>query len=314
MRVLITGATGFTGTALIRYLAPLGGEITGIVRRTPDSGSSGNHGVAWIQADLRDPESIADAIKKANPEALIHLAALNRGAFADLLAVNVAGTNNVLDGVLKHCPGCRTLVVSSSAVYGYPGDEPITEDCPFAPLSEYGVSKAGEDCLALMYHRLQRMAVAVARPFNIIGPGQSSAFVCGRIIEQVHEAKRKQTDTIDLAETTSCRDFIDVRDVAEGLWAIISYPEFLEKCAGKAFNLGSEKAVSIGELLCHIEAISGMKLRVRLPSDPVHVHLQSQRSDCTRIRELTGWSPRITLSASLKGMYEFRNALGKTPG
>jgi GDP-4-dehydro-6-deoxy-D-mannose reductase len=194
------------------------------------------------------------------------------------------------------------LVVSSSAVYGYPGNAAIPETTPQKPLSEYGVSKMAQDALALMYHQLRGSKVVVARPFNLTGPDQPGSFVCGRIVNQAAEIGQGKKPALELLEIRSSRDFLDVRDAVKGYWALVSHPEFLQECSGRAFNIGSGKACSISGLISLIEEITGKHYPVRLPPVPPRVPLLFQQSDNTRITATTGWTPRIPLKETLRDM------------
>jgi len=176
------------------------------------------------------------------PDAIIHLGGMTRGDLGNLLQANVIGTKNILDAGFAANPDCRILVVSSSAVYGYPGEAPIPESTPLRPLSEYGISKMAQEALALMHHTLNGTHVSIARPFNLAGPGQPESFICGKLVRQVADIEQQKKTALDLLETSSSRDLIDVRDVVRGYWALISHPDFSGKCSGRAFNLGSGNA------------------------------------------------------------------------
>ena len=209
---------------------------------------------------------------------------------------------------------CRILVTSSSAVYGYQGASPLTEANPFQPLTEYGVAKAGQEILAQMHDRARRSHVTIARPFNLVGPGQTAAFLCGKIVRQVVEFGQGKRNTLDLFETQSCRDFIDVRDVVRAYWALIAHPFFLEDCAGKAFNIGSGRLYAISEVITTLEEVTGNKYPVRCPAAPAQVSIPSQQSDNSRIHAATGWTPAISLRDSLRDMLEAAREIPHTNG
>ena len=224
MRLLITGASGFTGSALIQLLASdKDCRITGLTRGTQPR-SPQEPGVTWVTADLLDRDRLGEIVSSARPDAVIHLAGLNHGTPADLFAANISGTQHILEAAVAANPGCRILVTSSSAVYGYQGAAPITEANPFQPLTEYGAAKAGMEILAQMHHRAKGCRVAIARPFNLAGPGQTSSFICGKIVRQVREIEQGKRDALELFEIQSSRDFIDVRDVVRAYRALITAP------------------------------------------------------------------------------------------
>lgn len=301
MNVLVTGAAGFTGTHLADLLSTIPGvEMTGLVR--PGSSHPCAPGFLLVRADLLDRDGLHAALSENRPDAVVHLAGLNQGAFDELIRTNVIGTKNLLDAIADLNPACRVLVVSSSAVYGYAGDAPLSEETPARPLSEYGISKLAQDALAQMYHDRFGNGIAVARPFNLVGPGQPDSFICGRIIRQVVGIEQGRLDEIDLLETSSRRDFIDVRDAVRAYYALISHAGFHGECAGKTFNIGSGKSTSIREVIGSIEGITGRRYHVRLPDIPPAITIPGQKSDNGKITALTGWEPAIPLERSLLDM------------
>ncbi len=304
MNVLITGARGFSGRALIRHLiGHTDVNLSGLTSSPDANPAEFPERVRWLHADLRDSRTLESALAAARPECLVHLAGISHGSLGDLIATNVIGTQNLLAAVQKASPACRVLVISSSAVYGYAGERPVREDAPLAPLGDYGISKAAQDLLALKFHAADGGTVAVARPFNLVGPGQNEHFVCGRIVQQIAEIETGRKTSIDLLETLSARDFIDVRDATAGYWSILSHAQFERDCAGKTFNLGSGRAVTVAEVIAGLEKITGRNYRVTLPEkgSPA-ILIPSQRSDNTRITSVTGWKPQIPLETSLADM------------
>ena len=236
------------------------------------------------------------------PDAIIHLGGMTRGDLGNLLQANVIGTKNILDAGYAANPDCRILVVSSSAVYGYPGEAPIPESTPLRPLSEYGISKMAQEALALMHHTQNGSHVCIARPFNLAGPGQPESFICGKLVRQVADIGQQKKTALDLLETSSSRDLIDVRDVIRGYWAIISYPDFSGKCSGRAFNLGSGSAYPVSAIIRTLEEMTNQHYPVNLPAEILQPSIPSQRSDNAQITSLTGWKPEISLAETLRDM------------
>jgi nucleoside-diphosphate-sugar epimerase len=301
MRVLVTGAAGFTGTCMMQFLShETGVEMTGLVRK-PSQKSLLSH-TPCIVADLLERGHLITAVDEICPDAIIHLGGLTRGDLGDLLRVNVVGTKNILDAGYKANADCRMLVISSSAVYGYAGTTPIAESVPLHPLSEYGISKAAQEALALMHQTQSGALISIARPFNLAGPGQPASFICGRLVKQVADSGQKKKTALELLETSSSRDLIDVRDVVRGYWALVSHPDFSGKCSGNAFNLGSGNAYSISTIIAMIEEITNRHYEVNLPRAISRAAIPSQQSDNARITALTGWRPEISLPETLRDM------------
>lgn len=301
MRILVTGASGFTGRRMMEFLGVQNGVTpVGLTRSIP---SAAEGRASFLAADLLDATGLQAALETARPDAVIHLAGLTGGKPADLHATNVTGTRNLLDACRAVNPECRILVVSSSAVYGYAGELPIPETAPFRPVSDYGKSKAEQETLALKYAG-RDADIAIARPFNLAGPGQPDSFVCGRIVKQVVEIEQKKRTALELREIVSSRDLIDVRDVVRGYWALVSHADFTGECAGRAFNLGSGNAYPLSAVIGLVEEITGKIYKIQLLRDHPEIPVMSQKSDNFRIMELTGWKPEITIQKTLRDMLD----------
>ncbi len=309
MRVLVTGAGGLAGRALVRRILSLEGEreVFGIYRKNlPEPADR----FTPLKADLTDHEKTLVRVREAEPGVIIHLAGQNHGSLAGLLESNVVATQNLLDAAraLRNPP--RVLVTGSSAEYGYAGDGPIPESAPLRPVGPYGISKVAAELLAHSYHAVHHLPVAVIRPFNLVGPGQSDAYVCGKIVQQVVEIEEGKREEISLAELSSRRDFIDVRDMAVACWALAGLPEFSDRCAGKAFNIGSGKDRSVADIIEIIRKNTGKRYPVLLPGRERPIPVPTQRSDNSLITATCGWKPSISLAQSLRDMlaYERRRA------
>jgi len=302
MRVLVTGGSGFLGRHLVRTLRSLPGEGLEVICHAHRTEPEPMEGVPVLRADLGDLGETDQLVRRASPDIVAHLAGRNQGNLAELLEGNVVTTGHLLESLRSLAPGARVVVAGSSAEYGASPLDPIPESAPLDPVGNYGVAKAAQDLLARAVYRVHGLPVAVARPFNLVGPGQSPAFVCGSLVSQVAAIERGERDRLQLAELGSKRDFVDVRDVASALSLLLLHPDFTGKCAGKAFNIGSGRSHSVAEVLMHLERITGRSYRVDLPETPPEVAVPSQRSDNRLLMETTGWCPSFALPQSLRDM------------
>ena len=304
MRVLVTGAGGLAGRAMVRHILASGGdaEVFGTYRKNLPGPSDR---FTPVKLDLLDREKTHVTVGKAGPEIIIHLAGRNHGSLVELLEGNVIATRNLLDAACALKGPARILVTGSSAEYGYAGEGPIPETAALHPVGPYGISKVAADLLALSYSAVRHLPVAVIRPFNLVGPGQSDAYVCGRIVCQAVEIEEGRREEISLGELTSRRDFIDVRDVAAAAWSLATLPGFPDRCAGRTFNVGSGKAHSVADILGILRKITGRRYPVLLPDREPPIPVPSQRSDNSLVTATCGWKPSVTLTQSLKDMLAF---------
>ena len=189
-RVLLTGHTGFKGSWLALWLERLGADV-GAVALAPDTEPSLFEALSpWPRldghlGDLRDPAVALEAVAKARPDIVFHLAAqaLVRRSHAQPVATfetNVTGTVNLLE-VLRDAPTVKAVVVvTSDKVYANHGrGGAFREDDPLGGADPYSASKACQDLVAAAYHKsflaARGIAVGRARAGNVIGGGDWAA-------------------------------------------------------------------------------------------------------------------------------------------
>lgn len=303
MRVLVTGAAGFAGAHLVRLLTGRGCEVIASDRRRPGDGSDAE----FVPCDITDGGAVDSLAAQARPDAVVHLAAVSSvrqaATDADLAhKVNVQGTRNLLDSIVRHSPGARFIGISSAAVYGRvpEEDQPISESRPPAPSGAYAVTKASVEELCRSYS--DRLAVVVLRPFNHIGPGQSADFVTASFARQIAMIEAGRVEPIiRTGNLDTHRDFTDVRDVAAAYLCAIEKARTDETC-----NICSGTAVSIREMLDDLLAMSDADIRVepdsaRLRSDDIPLVCGCP----DKFMQVTGWKPRIELIKSLEDILDY---------
>jgi nucleoside-diphosphate-sugar epimerase len=146
------------------------------------------------------------------------------------------------------------------------------------------------------------MDIIIARPFNLAGPKQSAVFVCGSIVRQVCAIREGRQESICLRDSSSRRDFVDVRDAVRGYWSLLTSKEIPERGETPVFNIGSETPVSVGEVIAHAEEITGMSIRTEITPGSAGASIPSQVSDCSRMHCTTGWRAEIPFRRTLGDM------------
>ncbi len=301
MKALITGINGFIGFALQAFLREKGLDVIGF-----SLSPSRLKGLTIYQGDVRSSEKIHDVLSDTRPDLVFHLAGKNRESSDEiqeiqaLHAINYLGTLNLMESLLKLRLSPRVFLPSSSAVYGItPSGEKISETFSLLPIHHYGVSKAAQELLALSYFQRHEADVVIARSFNLIGPAQSSDFVCGKLIRQMVEIERGQRAALELGHLNPVRDFCDLRDAVRAYWLLMEKGE-----NGEAYNVCSGKGLSIRELIRRLTDITGKELEVaqRWPGRGVEIPYQTGSFD--KIHRQTGWKPTIPIEESLQDMLE----------
>jgi dTDP-glucose 4,6-dehydratase len=313
-RVVITGAGGFIGSHLTDALVRRGADVCAFLHYRPEGG----HGlldlldpevrsdVEVVASDLRDVETVRNGLRGASE--VFHLGALVGIPYSyrsprDVVEVNILGTLNVLEAARLHDVD-RVVHTSTSEVYGSAQTVPMSEDHPLNAQSPYAASKIAADQLALSFHRSFGLPVAVARPFNTYGPGQTARAIVPTVISQALVG-----DTLQLGSLSATRDLNFVTDTAAGFMAIAETPETV----GRVLNIGTGHDVSIRAVVELVGDLLGKELRVESDQRrvrPAASEVERLVCDATRLRELTGWAPEVPLPVGLERTIEWiRNHL-----
>jgi nucleoside-diphosphate-sugar epimerase len=253
--VLVTGAAGFTGRYVLQALRERGFEAIGAVHgRSP--------GPEEVAFDLEDARAVAAAMRAVQPQAVVHLAAIAFVAHEDVAAiyrVNVVGTRYLLAALadLPQRPEA-VLLASSANVYGNAALPSIDEAVAPSPANDYAVSKLAMEYLARTW--MERLPIVIVRPFNYTGVGQSERFVIPKLV--AHFARR--APEVRLGNIEVAREFNDVRMVADAYVRLLQRGE-----AGQVYNVCTGRAVSLREVIGHLESLTGHRLAVRV--DPALV-------------------------------------------
>jgi GDP-4-dehydro-6-deoxy-D-mannose reductase len=308
--LLITGIAGFVGGHLVDLLRAEHPDegIAGLVRPGTATPDHLRDGVRLLEADLEDPSAVEAAVAAVRPESIIHLAGQSsvHESWADpagTLRTNVIGLLHVFEAVRRRRLAPRVLVVGSAEEYGAVDADagPLTEDAPLRPLSPYAVSKVAQGYLALQYALARDLPVVRTRTFPHTGPGRGDAFAESSFARQIAEVEAgRRRPVLAVGNLDAVRDFTDVRDVVR------AYRALLERGAsGEVYNVCSGRGRSIGDILRSLLEISGVHVdlqvdRERLrPSD-----LPALVGDPGKVREATGWEPRIPLERTLRDLLD----------
>ena len=173
MKVLVTGATGFTGGHLARHLASSGYSVAAFVRPVSRARAAEleESGVEIREGDLTDAASVRRAVEGC--ATVYHIAATYREAGqgdAAYVRVNVDGTRHVLEAALAG--GVKRVVhCSTGGVHGHIEHPPADETAPFSPGDVYQRTKLDAERLAADFGRATQLEVVIVRPIGIYGPG-----------------------------------------------------------------------------------------------------------------------------------------------
>lgn len=339
MKLLITGGCGFLGSNLAAHALSLGWELS-IFDNLCRLGSENN--LEWLRSqgelhfvhgDVRSPDDVGRIVRNFRPDAVFHLA--GQVAMTTSLAnprldfeTNALGTFNVLEAVRAHAAESRVLYSSTNKVYGdleqYRYRETPTryecidkpngfaEDTPLNFASPYGCSKGAADQYMLDYSRMYGLSTTVFRHSSMYGGRQFATYDQGWVgwfCQQAIEAKRgrlKEAFTIS-GNGKQVRDVLHADDMIRLYFLALERSELVR---GQAFNIGGgmENSLSLLELFSLLTALTGTELR--------HACLPARQSDqrvfvadVTRIRDQTGWTPRVSTREGIERMLGWTEAI-----
>lgn len=294
MRLLVTGAAGFVGSAVASEAIRSGHDVLGIVRpkanaRPPDDASSR---LQLVAADFRDSVGMADIIRRSRPDVVVHI------GWGGVDGASRNGIAQINDNIVAACAlieacaeaGVRKFIgIGSQAEYGLLSGK-VAEDQLAVPASLYGAAKLSVQILTRQLAAQSGLSFAWLRLFAAYGPGDKPHWLIPSLIEAMLDGRRPKTTM-----GTQLWDYLHIDDVARGILAVA------EKDAAEGiFNLGSGLPVPVRTIVEHIRdlAAPGMDLAFgEIPYGPAQIwHLEA---DVTRLKTATGWAPQIAIQPGL---------------
>jgi GDP-4-dehydro-6-deoxy-D-mannose reductase len=345
VKVLITGATGMAGSHLAEYaIEQPDVEVYGIYRwrskmdNLEDLARAGKLNIIaeggnvarietmrarvreesqkgklnLLDGDIGDASSMKCVMEVLQPDRIFHLAAQSYvpaswSAPADTFRINVLGQINIFEAIREVGINPLIQIAGSSEEYGLvlPDEVPMKETNPLRPLSPYAVSKVSQELLAYQYHMSYGFRTVVTRGFNHTGPRRGHVFVTSSFARQIAQIEKGLKEpVIDVGDLTSKRDWTDVRDTVRGYWLA------LEKgVPGEVYNIGSNMAMSVGEMLDILLSQSTKKIEVR--QDPCRMRPSDVKilwADATKFRKQTGWEPQIPFKQTMCDLLDYWRA------
>lgn len=311
MNILVTGACGFIGSFVVEKLVKKNFNVTAFTFYN----SLGSNGwlenidkkilkeVKIVSGDIRDHEFLVNCSKKI--DIIFHLAALvgipySYIAVKSYLDTNINGTYNILNAA-KINNISKTIITSTSEVYGSAQTIPIKETHRLNAQSPYAASKIAADQLALSFNKSFGLPVTIIRPFNTFGPRQSTRAIIPSIITQIHKNK----NIVKIGNLSPTRDFTYVEDTANAFLATIKN----KNISGETINLGNNFEISIKNILKILKDDFGYKFNIKIDKKRV----REKNSEVNRLfasnlkaKKILKWEPEYS---GLKG---FKKGLEKT--
>jgi UDP-glucose 4-epimerase len=322
VRALITGGAGFIGSHLADALLAQGHEVVALDDLSTGSAHNlahleQNQNFRFIEGSILDESLLAQAM--AGADWCFHLGAalgvhtiLNHPL--ESLDINIRGSENVLRAAADL--RVRTLITSTSEIYGKNPKQPLNEDddrvlgSPLKSRWTYSEAKAIEESMAYELHRSVGLPVVIVRLFNTVGPRQTGRY--GMVVPNFVAAALVGEPIAVFGDGTQTRVFCHVDDAIAGMLALFHE----DRAIGDVFNLGGEGEVSINELAMKVIAQTGSRSTIEyvdyaMAYEPGFEEMQRRVPDTTKARTLTGWRPTKSLNEIIDDVAQFIRVNGR---
>ncbi len=320
-RAFITGITGMVGSHLADYLLEkTDWEIHGLIRWRSPLDNISHHlprinkkdRVHLVYGDLRDSDSINEAVRNVQPDYVFHLAAQSypKTSFSaplDTYETNIQGTSRVLEALRQYKKDAVIHVCASSEVFGRVPKEklPINEECTFHPASPYAISKVGTDLVGRFYAEAYDMKVMTTRMFTHTGPRRGDVFAESTFAKQIAMIEAGQiAPVIKVGNLDSLRTFADVRDAVRAYHVLVT----VKPQGGEYYNIGGQYTCTIRAMLDHLISLSKKKGEIKVEVDPDRlrpIDADLQVPDTSKFEKHTGWKPVITFEKTMQDLLDY---------
>lgn len=307
-KYLVTGGSGFIGSALVKKLLSEGHSVTVF-----DNNSRGNlrrleqviDDIEFIEGDIRDPEEVLNACKGV--DAVCHLAFVNGTKFFYelpelVLEVGVKGMMNILDACIAN--NIEDLILaSSSEVYQSPTEIPTSENVPLIvpdlqnPRYSYGGGKIISELLAINYGRSKIKRVVIFRPHNVFGPDMGWEHVVPEFVLKMDNLiNQNNSEYVDFkiqGTGNETRAFIFIDDFIDGLIKVIDEGEHLN-----VYHIGTSNEIKLASLAEEIAKLFNVRINL-IPGKLAQGGTLRRCPDIKKLRAL-GFEPLTPLEKGLQ--------------
>jgi nucleoside-diphosphate-sugar epimerase len=299
---LVTGATGFIGSNLIRHLVRQNADVHILTRSKSNFWrissiltKINNHCV-----DSYNSPSFTKLIHKIHPDYIFHLAAYGsypaQTDLTQMLSINIHFSTALLSAI-NTLPYTMCILTGSSSEYGFK-TKPMSENDLLEPASFYAATKAGMTHIAQVFAQMYQKPIAIVRPFSVYGPYEEAS----RLIPTAIINCLKNQD-IPLTQGKEKRDFIYIEDFIDGLLAVTQDPD---DSSGKIINIGSGKQFSTKQIVTKIHTITKSTSRLLWGKYPNRSwDTNYWKANIRFIKDTYGWKPQTSIDAGLSKTIEW---------
>jgi GDPmannose 4,6-dehydratase len=318
---LITGITGMVGSHLLDFLLEkTDWTIYGLLRWRSPLDNIEHHldkinkkdRIHLIYGDLRDSDSINEAIRISKPDYVFHLAAQSypKTSFTaplDTYETNIQGTSRVLEALYQYKKDAVVHICASSEVFGRVPKEklPINEECTFHPASPYAISKVGTDLVGRYYAEAFNMKVMTTRMFTHTGPRRGDVFAESTFAKQIAMIEAgMQEPVLKTGNLQSLRTFADVRDAVRAYYMLVTH----NPIGGEYYNIGGTYTCGVDQMLNYLLSLSPKGKDIKIITDPERlrpIDADLQVPDTSKFEKHTGWKPEISFETTMQDLLNY---------
>ena len=287
MKILVFGADGFVGSAVVKELS----NKHDLFKAMREKSEAKNE----VSVDLKDKGTILKALINIKPEVVINCAGVVENS--EKANLNVVFTSNLLEVIKDSNQAIKRIIICGSASeYGVVGNDKkaVSETTRLNPNSLYGQSKIKESTLALEFGKKNKLPVIVVRIFNPIGTGMNPRLLLPNILNQIDEIKNNKRKNLEINRLDSNRDYINIKDVASAISLLVE-----NNPKHKVYNIGSGASTSNKELIDFALVANNIKseiIEVSLDKEPNY----ASKADISRLRDEFGWASKYSVSETLR--------------
>lgn len=310
--VLVTGGLGFIGSHVARRMVKLGATVTLVDSLIPEYGGNAfnvqdiRDKVMVSITDVRDQHAMTYLIK--GKDYLFNLAGQTSHLDSMLdpktdLDINAGAQLSILEACRKHNRGVKIVFASTRQLYGRPQYLPVDEKHPIHPVDVNGINKLAGEWYHLLYNDVYGIRACALRLTNTYGPGMrvrdARQTFLGIWIRNVIQGKTVQV----YGDGLQVRDFNYVDDVVDAFLRTASN----SASEGQIFNLGAAEVVSLKAVAEKLVALhgSGRYEVVPFPPERKAIDIGDYYSEFSKIKEILGWAPKISLDDGLARTLEY---------
>jgi len=304
-KYLVTGGTGFIGSALVKRLVKEGHEVRVLdndIRGAKERLKDVYDKIEFVKADVRDAESVKKSCESV--DSVIHLAYINGTEYFYkmpelVLEVGVKGIINVIDGCIKG--NVKELILaSSSEVYQTPRNIPTDETAaliipdPMNPRYSYGGGKIISELMTLNYGRKYFDRVLIFRPHNVYGPDMGWEHVIPQFVQRMKEISKNRQIKFPIQGTgKETRAFVFIDDFIDGLMLVLEKGENMN-----IYHIGTMEEISIEKVAVEVGKYFEKEVTI-VPGKQAKGSTLRRCPDITKLKKL-GYKPKIPFKEGLK--------------